>query len=115
LINLSRYTLNALRKDQDFILYRGQSTLDLSRILVLAPAAERPGPECLRRLAHEYSLRQELNPAWAAGGTAGIGRATAVAFARQGAWVVVSGRRETEGKESVALIEKAGGEGLAQY
>ena len=46
------------------------------------------------------------------GGTAGIGRATAVAFARQGARVVVSGRRETEGKESVALVDKAGGEGL---
>ena len=46
------------------------------------------------------------------GGTAGIGRATAVAFARQGARVVVSGRRETEGKESVALVEKAGGEAL---
>jgi hypothetical protein len=39
---------------------------------------------------------------------------TAVAFARQGARVV-SGRQETEGKESVALIEKAGGEGSAQY
>jgi len=46
------------------------------------------------------------------GGTAGIGRATAVAFARQGAKVVVSGRRKTEGQESVALVEKAGGEGL---
>jgi PAS domain S-box-containing protein len=66
LINLSRYTLKALRKDQDFILYRGQSTLDLSRILVLAPAVERPGPESLRRLAHEYSLREELDPVWAA-------------------------------------------------
>jgi NAD(P)-dependent dehydrogenase (short-subunit alcohol dehydrogenase family) len=46
------------------------------------------------------------------GGTAGIGRATAVAFARHGARVVVSGRRETEGRESVALVRKAGGEGL---
>jgi len=46
------------------------------------------------------------------GGTAGIGRATAVAFARHGAHVVVSGRRETEGEESVALVEKVGGEGL---
>jgi NAD(P)-dependent dehydrogenase (short-subunit alcohol dehydrogenase family) len=46
------------------------------------------------------------------GGTAGIGRATAIAFARQGARVVVSGRGETEGKEFVALVEKAGGEGL---
>jgi NAD(P)-dependent dehydrogenase (short-subunit alcohol dehydrogenase family) len=46
------------------------------------------------------------------GGTAGIGRATAVAFARQGAKVVVSGRREIEGEESVALVGKAGGKGL---
>ena len=46
------------------------------------------------------------------GGTAGIGRATAVAFAEQGANVVVAGRREAEGAESVALVEKAGGKGL---
>src|SRR6266571_3619049 len=44
------------------------------------------------------------------GATSGIGRATAVAFAREGAKVVVSGRRETEGKQTVALIRKAGGE-----
>ena len=46
------------------------------------------------------------------GGTAGIGRATAIAFAQQRANVVVAGRREAEGAESVALVEKAGGEGL---
>jgi NAD(P)-dependent dehydrogenase (short-subunit alcohol dehydrogenase family) len=46
------------------------------------------------------------------GGTSGIGRATAVAFAEQGANVVVAGRRETEGAESVRLIEKTGGKGL---
>lgn len=46
------------------------------------------------------------------GGTAGIGRATAIAFAEQGANVVVSGRREVEGAESVALVEEAGGKGL---
>ena len=45
------------------------------------------------------------------GGTSGIGRATAVAFAKQGASVVVAGRREADGAESVALIEKAGGTG----
>src|SRR5260370_21037135 len=44
------------------------------------------------------------------GATSGIGRATAVAFAREGAKVVVSGRRETEGNKTVALIRKAGGE-----
>jgi len=46
------------------------------------------------------------------GGTSGIGRATALAFAREGANVVVVGRRKDEGAESVALIEQAGGNGL---
>jgi NAD(P)-dependent dehydrogenase (short-subunit alcohol dehydrogenase family) len=46
------------------------------------------------------------------GGTSGIGRATAVAFAEQGANVVISGRREVEGAESLSLIQKAGGQGL---
>ena len=44
------------------------------------------------------------------GATSGIGRATAIAFAQAGAKVVVSGRREKEGNETVALIKKAGGE-----
>ena len=44
------------------------------------------------------------------GGTSGIGRATAVAFAAEGARVVVAGRRDAEGAETVALIEQAGGQ-----
>ena len=46
------------------------------------------------------------------GGTSGIGRVTAVAFARGGAKVVVSGRREAEGQETVRQIKAAGGEGI---
>ena len=46
------------------------------------------------------------------GGTTGIGRATAIAFARQGAKVVVSGRRPKEGEETVKLIKEAGGTGV---
>jgi len=46
------------------------------------------------------------------GGTTGIGRDTAVLFANAGAKVVVSGRRETEGKETSDLIRAAGGDGL---
>lgn len=46
------------------------------------------------------------------GGTSGIGRETAVAFAREGARVVVAGRRETEGSETVRLLRDAGSDGL---
>lgn len=44
------------------------------------------------------------------GGTSGIGKATAEAFAAEGAKVVVSGRREPEGTAVVEGIKKAGGE-----
>ncbi|OWK43949.1 glucose 1-dehydrogenase [Fimbriiglobus ruber] len=43
------------------------------------------------------------------GGTSGIGKATAIAFAGAGAKVVVTGRREKEGKQVVAEIERDGG------
>lgn len=43
------------------------------------------------------------------GGTSGIGRATAIAFAEAGAKVVLTGRREKEGREVVARIEQNGG------
>jgi NAD(P)-dependent dehydrogenase (short-subunit alcohol dehydrogenase family) len=44
------------------------------------------------------------------GGTSGIGKATAVAFAREGAKVVLTGRREKEGAQVVAEIKKLGGD-----
>jgi NAD(P)-dependent dehydrogenase (short-subunit alcohol dehydrogenase family) len=43
------------------------------------------------------------------GGSSGIGRATAVAFAEHGAKVVVAARRIQEGEKTVALIEELGG------
>ncbi|MDP9264042.1 MAG: SDR family oxidoreductase [Acidobacteriota bacterium] len=46
------------------------------------------------------------------GGTSGIGRDAAVLFARAGAKVVVAGRREAEGKETIELVRAAGGDGL---
>jgi NAD(P)-dependent dehydrogenase (short-subunit alcohol dehydrogenase family) len=48
------------------------------------------------------------------GGGSGMGRAMAVEFARLGAAVVVAGRRPEPLDETVALIEKVGGDGLAQ-
>jgi NAD(P)-dependent dehydrogenase (short-subunit alcohol dehydrogenase family) len=44
------------------------------------------------------------------GGSSGIGRATALAFAEAGAKVVVAARRKTEGEQTIDLIQKAGGE-----
>ena len=46
------------------------------------------------------------------GGTSGIGLSTALAFAREGAKVVLSGRREKEGNQVLAQIRKSGGEGV---
>src|SRR6202521_526012 len=65
-MELSRYVLEALRRDEEFILYRGRSQDDPSQVLVLSPVAEYLRPESLKRLEHAYSLKEELDPAWAA-------------------------------------------------
>jgi NAD(P)-dependent dehydrogenase (short-subunit alcohol dehydrogenase family) len=44
------------------------------------------------------------------GGTSGIGKTTAIEFARAGAKVVLTGRREKEGAQAVAEITKLGGD-----
>ncbi|MFM2314226.1 MAG: hypothetical protein RLZZ04_3502, partial [Cyanobacteriota bacterium] len=44
------------------------------------------------------------------GGTSGIGKAAAIAYAQQGAKVVVAGRRSIEGEETVKIIKDSGGE-----
>lgn len=46
------------------------------------------------------------------GGSSGIGRAAALAFAQKGAKVVVASRRVKESEETVALIQAAGGEAI---
>jgi NAD(P)-dependent dehydrogenase (short-subunit alcohol dehydrogenase family) len=46
------------------------------------------------------------------GGTSGIGRDTAILFAKAGVKVVVAGRRDVEGEETVELVRDAGGDGL---
>jgi PAS domain S-box-containing protein len=65
-IDLSQYAFEALRKEDEFILHRGRSKDKGSQVLVLAPLAEYPAPEILKCLEHAYSLREELDPAWAA-------------------------------------------------
>ena len=43
------------------------------------------------------------------GGGSGIGRATALAFAREGAQVVIGNRNVQRGEETVSMIREAGG------
>src|SRR5580658_3758763 len=62
----SEYVLEPLREGADFTLYRGRERGNQIPILALAVAAERPSPQSLRRLEHEYSLATELDPTWAA-------------------------------------------------
>src|SRR5260370_25270569 len=62
----SGVVLEPLRAGPDFILYRGRQPGHPSPVLVVALAADRPSPQGLRRLEHEYSLAGELDSAWAA-------------------------------------------------
>ena len=58
--------LEPIRNGADFTLYRGRERGNPSPVLAVAPAAEQPSPQSLRRLKHEYSLATELDTAWAA-------------------------------------------------
>lgn len=64
----SQLALNILREDEEFILYRGQhsSRPGSASVLLLAPSSNKPSLETLKKLEHEYSLKNELDSAWAA-------------------------------------------------
>lgn len=57
-------------------------------------------------------MRLENKIAIITGGTTGIGRETSILFCSEGANVVVVGRREDEGKETVRLAEKGKGKAM---
>jgi glycerol-3-phosphate dehydrogenase len=67
----------------------------------------------LRNSRREHSMSEFIEKvALITGGNAGIGRATAIEFAKQGAKVVVSGRREKEGHEVIAEVKALGREAI---
>ena len=46
------------------------------------------------------------------GGSSGIGRATAIALAKQGVKISIAARRINEGEETVRLVKDAGSDGM---
>src|SRR5258706_11773703 len=64
--DFSQYTLQALREDGEFILYRGRrhGQEDEATVLLLGPFSTRPSRESAKRLGHEFSLREDLQPEW---------------------------------------------------
>jgi hypothetical protein len=65
-LDLSKNVFETLRRDPDFVLYRGRNIDDTSQILMLSPATVNPSSPSLGRLEREYSLRQMLDSAWSA-------------------------------------------------
>ena len=66
-MEVSQYVLEAIRRDEEFVLYRGEHS-DLPgspSVLFLAPASIQPALGSIRKIEHEYSLRDELDSSWA--------------------------------------------------
>ena len=63
----SQHVLEPLRKDEEFVLYRSEHSKQPGSpsVLLLAPASMQPALATLKKIEHEYSLRDELDSAWA--------------------------------------------------
>src|SRR5215831_14942387 len=65
-MQLSEFSLECLRDDGEFILSRGHAKQPgPPSVLLLTPASTRPSSETLKKIEHEYSLRNALDPSWA--------------------------------------------------
>ena len=67
MIDLSRHRFDALGHDEECALYRARKEEDGSQVLVVTSAVQYPRRDVLKRLEHEYSLREELAREWAVG------------------------------------------------
>src|ERR1700722_17848056 len=62
----SGHAPEALWEDGELVLCRGVWGGEPFPLLATVPSSAQPSPETLARLQHAYSLREELDPAWAA-------------------------------------------------
>ena len=62
-----QYVLESVRKDEELVLYRGKPSNQPGSpsVLLLTPVSTRPALATLKKIEHEYSLRDELSSAWA--------------------------------------------------
>src|SRR5260370_13007832 len=61
----AEYAIERLREDSEVVLSREVREDGSAPVLMLAPASGQPAPEIVRRLEYAYSLRHELDSAWA--------------------------------------------------
>jgi PAS domain S-box-containing protein len=68
-MDLSQYRLETLRTDGEFVLYRALPNIGAETpppsILALSPILEHPAPGTVKKLKHELSFKDDLDPAWA--------------------------------------------------
>ncbi len=67
-MDLSQYRLEPIRKDGEFVLYRcvpqSEALTSAKSILALSPIVEHPAPATVKKIEHELSLKDDLDPGW---------------------------------------------------
>jgi PAS domain S-box-containing protein len=61
--DISGYSFESLRENREFVVFRGKRGGD--SVLLVAPASEHPSTASMDQIHHAYSLRAELDAAWA--------------------------------------------------
>ena len=75
-MDLIQLVTESLRRNEEFVLYRGEHSVQPASpsVLLLTPALMEPALETIKKIEHEYSLRDELDSAWAVSSPTNLGR-----------------------------------------